>query len=183
MRSFLTILSLVAALRTGQVSVAEGLEGELRRLGVLTALVLPSSALDDSPLWSPDGRYVAGNVAGTWEKVDLAHLTLEPAHWRGGQRIGVVTSRGYATPLEVGLVEVWRSEVSSAASKNESAAIGVEFRREELSTALVLTRRGQAPKTLWKSDLENCGAPVFSPDRSYVAFICETKGLFVVLVR
>ena len=176
----MTVLLLAAVLNSESTPLVQSLDRELRRLGVQTALVLPTSALDESPLWSPDSRYVAGNVAGAWEKVDLEHLRLEPAKWRGGQGIGAVDSK--ASALEVGLLEAWRSSAESAARRKVTDAFSIEFRHEGLSTALVLGQRGQAPKTLWRSDLENCDAAVFSPDRKYVAFICETNGLFVMLV-
>jgi hypothetical protein len=58
--------------------------------------------------------------------------------------------------------------------------IRVQFEREDLSTALIVTRTGMPQRVLWRSDTEACGAPSISPDGHLVAFICETNGLLVM---
>jgi len=182
----LTILRLlvlvVAVISSGRSP--KSLDSELRRLAVKTALVLPSSAIDDSPVWSPDSRFVAVNVGDTWQKVDLNRLDLEPGKWRTSRAIGVLKSQTSISPLSPVLLKEW---VSDSESRNETdprrPATRVEFRHEELSTLLVITRGEGPPETLWRSDLETCGAPVVSPDGRYVAFICEMNGLFVMQLK
>ena len=160
-----------------------GIQRELARLGVRTALVLPSSAIDDFPIWSPDSHYVAANVMGTWHKVDLANITLVAAKWHGDERIAVVEKKSSVTPLEPALLKQWKPEHEPENAVAENAAVRVELRGTDLSTALILTRRGHAPQEIWKTDLEECGAPVLSPDGRLVAFLCLTNGLFVMDVR
>jgi hypothetical protein len=153
------------------------------RLGVDVALVLPSTALDDFPIWSPDSRFVAGNIMGKWHKLDLAHLVLALGTWRGGQSIGVLQSRGSISPLSEALLKGWMPAVEPDPDAADNGTIRIEFDRRDLGTKLVLTRNGQASVTLWAADLEACGAPVFSPDAGLVAFICETNGIVVLRVR
>jgi hypothetical protein len=52
-----------------------------------------------------------------------------------------------------------------------------------MSTALLLTRRGQPSKVAWRTDFEVCGNPVPSPDGKLIAFLCETNGLFVMALE
>ena len=162
---------------------SSGIRNELARLAVRTALVLPSSAIDDFPIWSPDSKYVAANVMGTWHKVDLATITLVSGTWHGKEKIGVIEKKAAVTPLEPLLLKQWKPEHEPDAALTQNAAVRVEFRAEELSTALVITRPGQASEDVWKTDLEECGAPVLSPDGRLVAFLCLTNGLFVMDLR
>jgi hypothetical protein len=64
----------------------------MNRLHTNTALILPSDAVDEHPLWSPSRDYIAVNVMGKWYKVDLLQISLKVSSWRGKQRIGVITS-------------------------------------------------------------------------------------------
>jgi WD40 repeat protein len=160
--------------------VAGGLRQELRRLDVDTALVLPTPALDDYPIWSPDSRYVAGNVMGTWTQVDLQRISLRAATWRGGERLGVIENRAAVTPLDPALLKQWTPRVEPSPDVAERGPIRVEFSRNELSTALVVTRDGKPPRIVWSSGVETCGAPCISPDGHMVAFICEANGLLVM---
>ncbi|WP_242392668.1 TolB-like translocation protein [Anaeromyxobacter oryzisoli] len=145
-----------------------------------TALVLPTSALDDYPIWSPDSRYVAGNVMGTWTKVDLQRISLRAATWRGGERLGVIENRAAVTPLDPTLVKQWTPPIEPSPDVAERGPIRVEFSRKGLSTVLVVTRDGKPPRFVSSSDFETCGAPRISPDGHMVAFICETNGLLVM---
>ena len=162
---------------------SNGIQKELARLGVDTALVLPSSALDDFPIWSPDSRYVGANVMGAWNKVDLRGITLVPGTWHGSERIGVIEKKATITLLSPSLVDRWKPQTEPDPTVAENGWIRIEFRQEELRSSLVLTRRGKAPVVKWTTDLEECGAPVLSPDGYLVAFLCLTNGLFVMDLR
>ena len=158
-----------------------GLAAELHRLGVQTALVLPSSAIDDFPKWSPDSRYVAANVMGVWNKVDLVAITLVPGTLHE-QKIGVVEKKEAITALDLSLVESWppKEEPQSAA---EAGGVRVEFKYNDLSTSLVVTHSGRAPRVVWTTGLEECGAPAVSPNGRFVAFLCVTNGLLVMTLQ
>ena len=48
----------------------------------------------------------------------------------------------------------------------------------DLSTVLVLSK-GTRRTVVFKSDIESCGAPTFSPNEEYLAYICETNGVLL----
>jgi hypothetical protein len=62
------------------------------------------------------------------------------------------------------------------------SGIKVQLSQSGISTSFVLSK-GRRRRTLWASDMENCYAPVFSPNERYVAFICELNGVFVTDVE
>jgi hypothetical protein len=170
----------VAGLLLGATATGPGaLYREMKRLNVRTVLVLPSSAIDDYPVWSPDGRYVAANVMGTWRKVDLAAIELAPGRWHGSA-VGVTKSPEFVSTVDPADLEKWKPATEPDSDLADTGMVRIEFRRHELSTSLVVTQRGKAPKVLWTSDLETCGAPVVSPDSQLVAYLCETDGLLVM---
>src|SRR5579872_3661743 len=74
------------------------LESEMARLQVHTALMVPSQAVDEFPVWSPDSRFLAVNVQGKWFKLDTSSVQLHEAKWHG-QRIGTVDSKSKLEPL------------------------------------------------------------------------------------
>lgn len=140
----LTMVVLVPVLATAGGS--GGIQNELSRLGVRTALVLPSTSIDDFPIWSPDSKYVAANVMGTWHKVNLASITLVVGTWHGDQKIAVVKAKAAVTPLEPALLKQWKPEHEPDSAVAENAAVRVEFRATNLSTALIVTRQGSFPR-------------------------------------
>lgn len=172
----------VALLAAALDSSAPGLQRELARLGVDTALVLPTSALDDGPIWSPDSRYVAACVTGSWLSVDLRSIKLLPATWHGKRSLGVVEQGVPAKPLEAALLTRWtRPAVNS--DRAQSHTVRVEFLRKDSSTSLVVTRSGGNPSLVWTSERETCGAPALSPDGALVAFFCERHGILVMVLK
>src|SRR5690349_16678604 len=70
---------------------------EMKRLGINTVLVLPSSAIDDYPVWSPDSRYVCANVMDHWKKVDLGAVVLTAGKWHD-DTVGVTKSPKFVSP-------------------------------------------------------------------------------------
>lgn len=145
--------------------------------------MIPSTALDDYPIWSPDSRYVAGDVMGTWQKVDLTSITLVPGTWHGNQKVGVVERKESVAPLEPELIDRWKPSSEPNPDVAATHDVRIEFKREELSTSLVVTRRGKKPVIAWTSDLETCGVPVVAPNERLVAFLCEGNGLLVMALR
>jgi len=88
---------------------AAGIRAGLKRLSVTTALVFPSQALDEEPLWSRDGERLAVNEAGVWRVIDLHSIGLGPATWHGADRIAVVTSRPSVSTISDSEAERWRA--------------------------------------------------------------------------
>jgi hypothetical protein len=52
--------------------IGTGLRSEMQSLDVHTALLIPSQAVDESPVWSPDSRYLGANIQGKWFKLDTS---------------------------------------------------------------------------------------------------------------
>jgi len=176
----LTVVALmVVAVSTAlaQPSTPHSLRSELATQHVQTALLFPSQAVDESPVWSPDSRYLAANIQGKWFKLEIPTVLLEEAKWHG-KRIGIVKNEKLtqATDAEVA---AWMKGVKEQQSVVSESGITVALSQRELSTSLVLSR-GKNRKTLWRTELENCGGLQLSPDGRYVAFVCETNGVFAM---
>jgi Tol biopolymer transport system component len=180
-----SLLSLLTFARPTSPSIAsptkpDALGTAMARLGVHTVLLLPSQAVDDMPLWSPDSRFVAVDVEGQWYKLDTWAITaLRSAKWHG-EEIRAVNDelRSTATAAQV---DKWKgkSETNPREAISKSGIkVQLTQRQEDESTSFVISKGSQS-KTLWASGLENCYSPVFSPNDKYVAFICELNGVFV----
>jgi len=161
-------------------NAAAPLDEEMKRLGVRSALVIASEAVDESPVWSPAGDALAVNIEGRWGRVDLGSVALEPGTWRDKQPIGVLNPPASLSRIEEGTVEKWKKSGTYGARKVVMPdGTTVELRQDELSTKLVVTKRDAKPKTLWTSGFENCHSLALSPDGHYVAYICELNGVVV----
>jgi hypothetical protein len=174
-------IALFVFLTTGCVSAqsSASLKAEMDKLQVSTALVIQSSAIDDSPVWSPDSRYMGTNIAGKWFKVDTTKLTLQDAKWLG-QRIGAVKVRPKLEPMSPDEISQWGNQTKHGDSEMKgNSGFRAEIQRSEFSSSLVL-HLGLRSTTVWKTDMENCGALSLSPDETYLAYICETNGILVM---
>ena len=74
---FLILLLAVVAF----AQAVDVLGSEMARLRVHTALLIPSEAVDEFPMWSPDSRYLAANIQGKWFKLDTFKVRLQEAAW------------------------------------------------------------------------------------------------------
>jgi Tol biopolymer transport system component len=172
--AFLTLMRLAGA----QLPFAS----ELDRLSVHEALVVASSAVDEEPVWSPDGRYLAANVDGKWLRIALADVKLEKGEWHGGASIGVAARASSGTSLDEKTARDWkrsaRFDPRSITTRNGTK---LELRQVDLGTQFVVTKKGWQPETRWSTELENCHSLALSPDDRYVAFICEQNGVIVAI--
>ncbi len=159
------------------------LREEMRRLGVRSVRVVSSQAVDESPVWSPDGDAIAANIEGQWKSVDLRKPTLVKSTWHGNYQIGVVESPTMTSVTEAE-VRGWK-KAGTAGPREVVTKDGtkIELLSEELGTRLVITNRGAAPETLWKTSLENCHGLALSPDGQRVAYVCELNGVIVTNLR
>ena len=155
------------------------LGSEMRRLNVRTALVLQSQAVDEQPVWSPKGDAIAVNVDGDWKQVDLRSVKLVEGTWHGKERIGVSESPALA-PIKASEVKAW-ARVGKTGQRKVVTKDGtsIELRQDNLSSRLVITKKGASPETLWTSGMEACHSLALSPDEHSVAFKCETNGVLV----
>ena len=172
---------ILLALTPNPVQQLKGLAEEMDRLHTNTALVLQSSAVDEHPLWSPSGDYLAVNVMGKWYKVSLQRLSLKGGTWRGKQKIGVLASKSSLSRASGRDVKQWtKSSRFHERSVTTKAGTRIELRETRLGTSLIIRKRNQKPQKIWTTDLENCHSLVLSSDEEYVAFICEQNGVAVM---
>jgi hypothetical protein len=155
------------------------LGNEMTRLHVHTVLLVPSQAVDEFPVWSPDSRLLAVNIEGKWFKLDTAKVELREANWHG-QRIGAVGTKLTLEPVTDEKVAEWSKQVRHGESNvTGKSGVRAEMQHHELSSSLVVSQGGHS-SVIWKSEMENCGALSLSPSGSYLAYICETNGVFVM---
>src|SRR3569832_1215329 len=55
---------------------AQDLRLQYDKLKIHTALLAPSSAVDEMPLWSPDSKTLAVNIEGRWYGVEFGKVYL-----------------------------------------------------------------------------------------------------------
>ena len=160
---------------------ANDLGKQMGSLHIHTALIISSQELDELPSWSPDGRFLAGNVAGKWVKVDVSAVQLQQAKWHR-QLIGVAKN-ATLQPMTDEEVHTWAKFDKSPHPDHDAVTTGsglkVEMRHNDLSSALVVSR-GKRESVVWQSGLENCFALTLSPNKKYVAYVCELNGILVM---
>jgi len=156
------------------------MDSELKRLNVDTALVVVSQDIDEFPVWSPHGDFIAVQINGQWNKVELGMLALQEAKWRGSARLGV-PSTPTQVPAPAGEIQLWKRTSKWRPRRMVTrSGLTIELRETDLGTSLRLARRGKKPEVIWTTDLENCHSLALSPDERYVAFLCELNGLAVM---
>ena len=157
------------------------LSKQMEAIHVHTALLIRSQEMDSLPAWSPDGRFLAVDLAGKWFKVDMSAIQLQEAKWHE-QRVGV--------QMKTDLQPMSDEEVQSLPKQDESqkrkhdmvttaSGLKVEMRHTELSSALVVSK-GKRQAVIWGSGLENCFGLILSPDKMKVAYLCELNGILVM---
>jgi len=172
-RLFVIPLLAIAAL----AQLVNGLASEMARLRIHTALLIPSQAVDESPVWSPDSRYLGANIQGQWFKLDTSKVRLQEATWHR-QKIGAI-AKPTLEPLAKSNALAWaKQEQRRTGDATGKSGIKAARKSAELSTSLVLSK-GTGSWVVWRSDLENCGELTMSPDGVYLAYICETNGVIV----
>jgi len=153
---------------------------ELRKLGVTSALVVSSQAIDEQPVWSPDGRQLALNIDEKWSAIDIGALRLRAGSWHNGEAIGVVDPRAPLVAVPEAEILAWQENARFDPRRvTTKTGMTVELAREELGTVFHIPKKGSKPEVLWRTSLENCHSLALSPDEKLVAFICELNGLLV----
>jgi hypothetical protein len=161
-----------------------GFRSALTRLGLSSALVISSQAVDEQPLWSPDGDQLAVSVEGKWSKLDLGSVSLQKGTWHGDEAIGVASPAPRLSNITAAEVGDWQKSAKfdprRITTKN---GMTVELEQVGLGTVFRTTKKGQKPAVFWKTSLENCHSLTLSPDETLVAYICELNGVVVTVLE
>lgn len=167
----------------GQNSSEKDLNSEMSRLETETVLVLNSQEIDYYPLWSPNSDFIAFNINEKWYKIRLNNVDFEPVKWRG-QKIGFLMTKDAVTEMSEREIEEFKN-VSKFNAREVTSKKGtkIELPMQSLRTSLVVTRKGEYPKTLWTSGGENCHSLVLSPNEKYIAYLCELNGLLIMKIE
>lgn len=176
---YLVLISALIACSAFAQDGSKTLASEMSRLKAHTALIAQSQAIDEYPLWSPKGDFIACNIEGKWYKFRLTNIDLIKAKWHG-QKIGMV-----AVDIATELTAAEQAEyekVSHFNPREVTTADGtkVELKAYDMAVSMVVTKKDGKPKTLWTSGGENCHSLVLSPDGKFVAYLCELNGLLIM---
>ncbi len=181
-RPFVTTTLIALSLLTmSQAQAGNDLTKQMEALHVHTALAIRSQEMDALPAWSPDGRFLAADLAGKWVKVDVSAVQLQEAKWHE-QRIGV-QSKPALQPMTSEEVHAWAKPDDSLNPDHDivttASGLKVEMRHNEMSSTLVVSK-GKQQSVIWESGLENCYGLTLSPDKVHVAYLCELNGILVM---
>src|SRR5262249_2589106 len=165
-RNRLTMLNLIALLLSLPVlglGAMNHLDQQLAAVQTDTALIYPSQAIDEYPVWSPDTQFLAVNDEGNWQKIDLSKTQLQSATWRQGQLLGVNRNRSSVAPASAAEIALWKRKSRMQPRRTVVGRTVVELRERGTSTELVITEPGKQPQMRWTSEEENCHSLVVSP--------------------
>lgn len=177
------ILVLAMTIVESATPASTGLVSALQRLGLNSALVVRSQGVDEHPIWSPDGRFVAVDIDQNWMKIDLGAISLTKGTWHDGEGIGVPDPPPSPSAISEAQVREWEKSGAYAPRRIATkAGTVVELKPEGLGTLFRIARKGQKPTTLWTTSLEACHSLSLSPDQSLVAFVCELNGVVVTML-
>ena len=163
--------------------VDQGLDSELKRLGTSTVLILKSNAIDEYPLWSKTGNFLALNVEGKWIKIELDKVRLESAKWRGGQPLGINVAKDSVALADDAEIKEWE-KLTKMYPREITLPNGtkIELTEAGMSVSLIITKKNSKPESIWTTGGENCYSLTASPDGRFVAFISELNGAVLMKV-
>jgi hypothetical protein len=174
----IAILALASAI--SDTAGVQDIRAALAALHLRSALVVESQEVDEHPVWSPDGKALAVNLAGKWHQIDLGAVSLTPAQWHGGSPIGKLVRPLPSTVIEDNKVNKWEKSNRWDPRRIETKdGTILALTPDELSTVFTIGKKTEKPQVLWKTALENCHSLSLSPDEQHVAYICELNGVVV----
>jgi len=183
-RSLAVSICIVLNIHIAQADELGSLEDQMKKMSLDTTLIVQSQGIDEYPIWSEDGKFLAANVMSKWYKIDLEHLSLMETKWRDGQSLGVLDSASSiseATPNEI-----QKFMTSTLFKPREYVTLqGKKFQLKQkgMKTEFVITGKGDQPIVKWSSSFENCHSLTANKKEKFIAFICEQNGVFVYMIN
>jgi hypothetical protein len=179
-RLAVVVLSLASLHALGETP---GLASQMRALGTRFALLIQSQAIDEAPIWSPDGRHLAIHIEEKWSMIDVDSIVLRQGTWQDRKIIAVAYPAPALRVFSQSESQKWHETKRFDPRRlTTKTGIAIELAPEDLGTAFRVTRKGSEPETLWKTSLETCHSLALSPDETLAAFLCEKNGLVVFAV-
>jgi hypothetical protein len=155
----------------------------MEALGLRFALLVESQAIDEWPLWSPDGRQLAINLDGKWSKLDTESVVLRMGTWQDRKTIAVAHPPPELEDVSAVEVRTWQKSTRFDPRRlTTETGVTIELAPEGLGTLFRVTSKGLEPEVHWKTSLEKCHSLSLSPDERLVAFLCELNGLVAFVV-
>ena len=159
------------------------LVSEMKALGLRFALLVESQAIDQSPVWSPDGRFLAIHLDQKWSTLNVESIALRMGTWHDRNTIAVAYPQPALQDVSETDVRTWQRSARFDLHKlTTKTGVTIELAPEDLGTVFRVTSKGLESEVLWKTSLENCHSLALSPDETLVAFLCERNGLVVFVV-
>ena len=159
------------------------LVSEMKSLGLRFALLIESQAIDDSPVWSPDGRFLAINLDRKWSTLNVESIALRMGTWHDRKTIAIAHPPPALQDISETQVRTWEKTAASDPHRlTTKTGVTIELAPENLGTLFRVTSKGLEPEILWRTSLESCHSLALSPDETLVAFLCELNGLVVFAV-
>ena len=164
-------------------SETSDLVSRMKSLGLRFALLVESQAIEESPAWSPDGRFLAVHLEGKWSKLDTRSLTLRMGTWQDRKTIAIPHPPPPLQGVAETEVRAWQPTTRFDPHRlTTKTGVTIELAPEDLGTVFRVTSQDREPEILWRTTLENCHSLALSPDETVVAFLCELNGLVVFAV-
>ena len=155
--------------------------GQLERMGLTVALLIPSDNISAPPHWSQDGRSIAVKQGEKWFSIDLEKVRLDRGEWRNGLPIAVNIAKESVSPISEEKSEFYES-ISSQKDRVTGSKTGVTFLLQDsnLSTELRIEGKDGSQRTIWSTPKETSHSLELSPGEEMVVFIAEYTGLLLV---
>jgi hypothetical protein len=159
------------------------LVSEMKALGLRFALLVESQAIDDAPVWSPDGRFLAIHLDQKWSALNVEFVALRMGTWHDRNTIAVAYPNPALQDVSGTEVRTWQTSARFDAHRlTTKTGVTIELAPEGLGTVFRVTSKGLEPEVLWKTSLESCHSLALSPAETLVAFLCKLNGLVVFVV-
>lgn len=177
--AILAALFLQGTYAVANIETVSRFEKQMDELDVDTVFIAPGETIDDQPVWSQDGHWLAFNNMGNWIAVNLDRIEIKEAEW-AGITIGATFSASEVKPLSEGEAQKW---VSMAATGDREVSLRtgqtIFLRSASLGTQFIFRNKDGDEKEVWKTELANCFGLALSPDQKFVSLLCPSVGILV----
>ena len=182
LRSVWLLLNILVALIVTAQQLSK-FEQELQKHNYSIALVVPSSEIDEYPLFSPNQKFLSFNVGGRWREMSLSKLQLTSATWLN-KEIGfpdrVINNWFIPDKLQARYLKHTKTNPNRLVLSDSTV---VEIKMEGLGSSLYITQSGDSARKIWTTGMEPCFNLAVGVNQNLIAFICPMSGMLIMDVR